>query len=132
MVDGVVESTLSSDQAHCVLWLRELDTGLFTLGMPVAQLPPAIEHFARLLAESAQGGQDIRSKLIGTDGVFRARWCNGHDDADGNFVLVLALESGGRLAFALSAAATAALKDSLCGTGHRAAPAPREDLQFTP
>jgi hypothetical protein len=132
MVDGVVESTLSSDQAHCVLWLREADTGLFTLGIPVAQLPPTIEHFARLLAESAQGGQDIGSKLIGTEGIFRVQWCIGQRDADGNLVLVLTLESGGRLAFALPGAAAAALQDSLCGTGHRVTSTPKEDLQFIP
>ncbi len=72
-----------------------------------------IEHFARILSESARDGHDIDAKLLGTDAVFRVHWWHAQREADGTSVLVLALGSGARLAFAFPPEAVTALRATL-------------------
>ncbi len=116
-IDAILDATLSSDQQHCAIRLRDADATEFTLGIPVAQLARLVESSARMLAESARNGCDIESKLTGTKGRFPVLWWNISPGAEETVVLVLTLESGGSLAFVLPRETAVRLGDALCAQG---------------
>jgi hypothetical protein len=102
-VQNVADAAVTADGKHVLLSLRDMNAHDLALRLPAHQVRRLVEVCALALTQVARQSHDIDSKLLDTQGRFRIGFWKRIAGNDGGTTLSLTFESGGVLAFDLSA-----------------------------
>ena len=100
IIERVLNSVVTTDGGHAVLWLRTVDDEALPLALPRDQLPAIVDHCALALSQSEKILRFNDSPDEGKAAV--TLWNSSVDPQSRELTLDLTFGRGGTLSFALS------------------------------